>query len=427
MKDRHLTHEEIEDLLEDDLEARNRLLLHHLSVCPECYAEGGHILDLYEDGQLDDDLCTTAIRLAKSRREAPVLRDQLFRHSFERQAALVGDTSRFKSWGLAELLCTQSEEEAAGEPRRAIEIAEVAVAVALELDEWEPAEKHWLHLLRAYAFAHLANALRAQGDLRAAEEAFMNADCWWTSAFADVGDVLGYEARFLAFKASLRREQRLFPEALNLLDAALEADADTPLKIRILINKANTYDDMGNLEAAIEALRKAESLTVESGESDPRIRLCLAQNRLDYLSKAERYMEAKLALSDVEKLAQELGTGLDALRLRWTEARIARGLGDTDGAIASLREIHERLVETELLYDAALLALELAVIFTDIHKPDETQAWVRSALPVLSSLSVEREALAAVALLANAVEEQKITSALVSQALDVFRRVIGSK
>ena len=426
MKDKHLTHDEIEDLLEDDLEARNRLLLHHLSICPECYAEGGYILDLYEEGQLDDDLCTTAIRLAKSRKEAPGLRDQLFRHSFERQAALVGDTSRFKSWGLAELLCTQSEEAAAGEPKRAVEVAEIAVAITLELDEWEPAEKHWLHLLRAYAFAHLANALRAQGELRAAEEAFVNADSWWTSAFADVGDVLAYEARFLAFKASLRRDQRLFPEALKLLDAALEADANTPLKVRILINKAKTYEEMGDLEGAIAVLKDAESLSGE-GESDPRVRLCLAQNRLDYLSKAERYMEAKLALSDVEKLAQELGTGLDALRFCWTEARIARGLGNTEDAIASLKEIHERLVEKELLYDAALLALELAVIFTDIHKPDETQAWVRSALPVLSSLSVEREALAAVALLTNAVEEQKITSALVSQALDVFRRVVGNK
>lgn len=225
MKDKHLKHEDIEDLLDDDLEVRNQLLLHHLSVCPECYAEAGYILDLYREGRLDDDLSITAIGLEKSRREAPALRDQLLRHPFERQKALVADTTRFKSWGLAELLCLRSEEEAAGGPKKAAEIAEIAVAVALALDEWDPAEKHWLHLLRGYAYAHLANARRVQGDLRAAEEAFTLAYSWWTPAFEDVGDVLGYAARFLAFRASLRRDQRFFQDALDLIEQALEADA----------------------------------------------------------------------------------------------------------------------------------------------------------------------------------------------------------
>ncbi|HKH49910.1 MAG TPA: tetratricopeptide repeat protein [Thermoanaerobaculia bacterium] len=422
MKDTHLTHEEIEDLLDDDPEARNRLLLHHLTVCPGCFAVAGYILDLHREGKLDDDFSITAIGLGKSRLEAPALRDQLHRHSFERQKALVADTSRFKSWGLAELLCLQSEEEAAGDPKKAAEIAEIAVAVALALGENEPAEKHWLHLLRAYAYAHLANARRAEGNLWAAEDAFIVADSWWTPAFQDVGDVLGYEARFLAFKASLRRDERRFEDALDLIEEALEADAPSSLKVRILINKAKTYEEIGDLETAIEVLKEAESHAQE-GDRDPRVLLCLAQNRLDYLSKAERYMEAKLALADVEEIARELGTRLDRLRLRWTDARITRGLGNTEEAIASLQEVHENLVAEGLLYDAALLALELALVFTEIHQPSGTKEWVKAALPILTSLSVGRETLAAVSLLAKAVEEERLTVELVSQALDVFRRV----
>jgi tetratricopeptide (TPR) repeat protein len=421
MKDAHLTHEDIDDLLDDDTDARNRLLLHHLSVCPECYAVAGYILDLYQEGQLDDELSVTEIGLGRSRREAPALREKLLSHSVERQKALVAETTHFKSWGLAELLCRESEEEAARDPKTAAEIAEIAVAIALSLDEGDPAEKHWLHLLRANTYAHLANARRAQGDLRSAEEAAVIAYSWWTPAFEDLGDVLGYAARFFAFRASLRRDQRLFEDALDLTEQALEADAPAALKVRILINKANIYDDMGDLETAIEVLKEAESRAKEE-ERDPRILLCLAQNRLDYLSKAGRYMEAKLALADVEEIARELGTTLDTLRLRWTEARITKGLGNTEEAVAKLSEIHSMLVEEGLLYDSALLALELALMLAGTHRPAEVQKWVMAALPILSSLSVEREALAAVSLLTKAVGEEKLTAELVSQALDIFRR-----
>jgi len=422
MKEGHLTHEEIEDFLDDDPEARKRLLLHHLSVCPECFATAGYLLDLFKTGELED-LSVTAIELAKSRRGAPALWDELRRYPFDRQRAIVADISRFKSWGLAELLCRMSEEEAARNPKRSGEIAELAVAVALALRELEPAEKHWLHLLRAYAYAHLANAYRAQGDLRGADEAFVIACSWWTPAYADVGDVLGYAARFLAFRASLRRDERRFDEALECIEQALEADAPPELRMRILISKAKLYADRGDFELAVEALKEAEA-HVPAGEHDPRVRLCLAQNRLDYLSKLGRFVEAELALSDVEAVARDLGTPLDTLRLQWIAARIARGLGKTEEAIANLAVLHERLVAEGLCYDAALLALELAVIFAETHEAAETKQWVAAALPTLAALSVEREALAAVSLLSGALEEERLTGALLAQALGVFNRSI---
>jgi hypothetical protein len=37
MKDEHLKDEEIDGLLRGNERVRNRLILHHLAVCPECY------------------------------------------------------------------------------------------------------------------------------------------------------------------------------------------------------------------------------------------------------------------------------------------------------------------------------------------------------------------------------------------------------
>jgi hypothetical protein len=160
MRDAHLKEDELHGLLRDEDEVRNRLILHHLAVCPECYAVAGYILDLYLDGAIDICLGSIDIALGRSRREAPALWEELSRHSFERQKALVQEISRFSSWGLAELLCGLAEEETPRDPVRARELATLAVEIASRIDEWEVAEPYWQHELLAHAMAHLGNAQR---------------------------------------------------------------------------------------------------------------------------------------------------------------------------------------------------------------------------------------------------------------------------
>ena len=421
MKDKHLTEADIDVFLQESGGIGSQLFLHHLAVCPDCYAVGGYILDLYQEGLIDEDLCTVDIGIARSRREAPALWAQLERFGFERQKALIAETARFRSWGLAERLCLDSEDLAPHDPRKAAELAELAVCIALSLDDWQPVEKHWLDELRALSWAELGNARRVLGDLRSAGEAYAEADGFWDPAFADVGDVNGYAARYFALKASLKRAERHLPEAFELLQTALAADPPPVLKIRILINKAKTLEEGGNLEAAIAVLSEARALAEETA-IDPRSRLCLVQNQLDYLSKAERFMEAALAVEDVRRFGAELGGTIDEIRLRWTEARIAKGLGNAEEAVARYREVHESLAEEGLLYDSALLSLELGLVYLDLHRPEETAECVSHALPVLTAQSVEREALAAVSLLTRAMKEGRLARELVVQALEVFQR-----
>jgi predicted nucleic acid-binding protein len=218
MKDAHLRAEDIDPLLWDEDEIRNRLILHHLAVCPECYEVAGYILDLYMAGEVTISLGSIDIALGRSRRDAPALWEQLARHSFDRQKALIKDTTRFRSWGLCELLCMKAEHETSHDPGKARELAELAVEISSLIDEDEVAEPHWQHELRGYALAHLANTQRVMSDLGAAEATFALADQWWGPADANMGNVLGYEARYLALKASLRRDQRQMQEALDLLE-----------------------------------------------------------------------------------------------------------------------------------------------------------------------------------------------------------------
>ncbi len=419
MKDEHLKDEEIDGLLRGNEEVRNRLILHHLAVCPECYAVAGYILDLYLDGTVDIELGSVDVTLGRSRREAPTLWEELSRHQFKRQKALVRKDSRFVSWGLAELLCGLVEEETPRDPKRARELAELAVEVASRIDEWEVAEPDWQREVHAYALAHLGNAQRVLGDLHAAAATFAAADVLWQPAIGNVGNVLGYEPRYLALKASLRRAERKLPEALELLDEALAASPRSELRARILINQAKVYEEQGRIEEAIEVLKQARE---GADENDTRLRVCLAQNHLDYLSKAERHVEAQAALPDVEPLVRELGTKSDTLRFRWTRARIARGLGRAQEAIAELEEVRHGFATLELPYDAALSSLELAHMHAQLGRTEEAVSVVRDALTILAALKVEREQLMAVRVLTRAVEEGQVTVELISQVLDYFRR-----
>lgn len=420
MKDNHLPEEDFKRLLEGADEPRNRLVLHHLAVCPDCYAVAGHILDLYLAGQVGHNLCTVEIGLGRSRKEAPALWEELRGYSFEEKRALVGEAERFRSWGLCEFLCAESEKEASHDPDRAWELAELAVAVSSVVPEWEPAESLWRDELRAYALAHLANACRVAGDLRAAEEAFAAAEALWRPAYQNMGNVLDYEARYLALLASLRRAQRRFPEALQLLDQALAADPPPPLLARILINKAKLFEELGEIDEAIDLLNEARS---KAGEKvDHRLHLCLVQNHLDYLSKAGRLIEAEALVPEVEGLGRELGSEIDLLRLRWTQARIAQGLGRVGEALHLFEESRAGFVRHDLAYDVALISLELALACLRLGRSADVLRVIQDTLPTLQILSVNREGLMAVRLLTEAIADQRLTAELIGNVLEHLRR-----
>jgi hypothetical protein len=203
MWNEHLTAEDLEDILWLDEPCCSRLLLHHLAVCPHCAAAGGSLLALYREGAIGIESDPIEVLLTLSRREAPLLLEQLRAIPKDQQKALLREDSRFRSWGLCELLCRESEREALQDPGCAVALAELAAGLADSLEEWQPTEAAWLDQLRALALAHLGHALRVLGNRRGAEAAFCRALELWTPANKDVGDVLDYEAHFLTLLNSL--------------------------------------------------------------------------------------------------------------------------------------------------------------------------------------------------------------------------------
>jgi tetratricopeptide (TPR) repeat protein len=399
----HLNGAALERLLaQDRTEDENRSLLHLIAVCPECRKAGGYLLELHRTGALPPRFGPVDVALARSRADAPRLWKILARHPHERRLGLARATRRFASWGLCELLCRESRKAASDDPGRTAELAELAVLIADSLEERSPFEAGWIYQLRAFAWAHLGNARRVSGDVRGADEAFSMSDPWWEAGDEATGDALGYGPDILALKATLRRDQRRFPEALKLLDRALAGylhedpeHRDQHLAGLALIKKASVFSHMAEPERAILAFREAEGLV--DPDRDPRLLLCLRHNLLDNLASAGRFAEARELLPEVEALCRSAGSRLDEIRLRWVAGRIAAGLGDRTGARQAFDDARREFAARGMAYDAALVSLELAVLLIENGETAEVRELAEEIAEIFRARDVHRETLAALA------------------------------
>jgi tetratricopeptide (TPR) repeat protein len=420
--DFHLDDAALDELLRlNDHRLQKDTLLHLLSTCSECGRVGSHLLEAARAGRLSRDYSVLEAELERSRAQAPDLWERMARLPHEKQRGLVRETDQFLSWGFCELLCRMSREAALHDTTRAIERAELAVLVAERLRPGEPAEGEWLLGLRALAFAHLGNARRVLGELRGAEEAFARTAELWETYERETGDPLGYGPVILDLKASLRRGQRLFEEALSLLDRVVAAyrdgdpeRRDLHLAGRALIKKSYTYDQMGDPSRALEVLQEAAPLVDPA--RDPRLLLCLRHNVVWSLATLGRHEEALELLPEVAALSREIGgNALDLARLRWAEGRITAGLGEADRAEEAFREVRRALVEQGIGYDAALVSLELAALYARQGRAAEMKELAGEMLPIFQAADVHREALAALAVFQQAAAREAATLELVEK------------
>ena len=372
---------------------------------------GRTVVDLAEDHLLKQ---VRARRARCARRHAARLWER-FRTLTKAQRRLLVERSReHQTWAFAVRLCYESEEAAADRSDRALELAELAVRVT----QLAPGEESWRKRLEGYALGFLANALRVCNDMLGAEEAFSRAWTLWETGTATDSPLLP-EWRLLDLKASLRRDQRRFEEALTLLDRAF---AVSPREIagRVLLKKAVTLEHMGEPGAAIEVLRAAAPLV--DGQREPRL-LCVVQfnmaSNLCLLGKAE---EAKPLLPEIRNLAIALQRELDLVRVVWLQGRVAAGLGGVEEAVACFEQVRQEFRAREMDYDFALASLELSVLYREQGHLAEVKALAGDMLWIFQRQGIHREALAALRLFLDAAEKETVTVELTRRLFHFLNR-----
>jgi tetratricopeptide (TPR) repeat protein len=359
-------------------------------------------------------LLTVEGRALTARQEARRIWERLRRQPPARRRALVEEKPQLRSWALCELLCAESIKAAADDADRAVELAELALRVA----ELAPGEQTWRWRVQGYAWAHVGNARRVKGDLPGADVGFAtSAKLWAAGAPGDPG--LLDEALVPGLEASLRIEQNRLKEASTLLERALASDKGT-LRKHLLLSKARMLEWGGDYEQAISILQEVSPLLAREGDQ----RLLFGQrfNLGTNLCHVGRYGEAEELLPELRGLTAQLGNGLDSVRLRWLEGRIASGLGMVEEALSALAQVRSELVSRGIAYDAAIASLELAMLFLQQRRIREVKVLSRQMAPIFQAQGVKGEALAALNLFCQAAEKEALTVELTRRLIEYLYR-----
>jgi tetratricopeptide (TPR) repeat protein len=344
---------------------------------------------------------------AEDRQRAAELWRRLAELPEDQQLAVVRAAREFQAWALAELACEESLFQAS----RDLELAASLARLAREIAEQIQGPEGWRHRIQGYAAGHVANSLRVAGELKAADAVFEKALRLW-HAGSDPDEVLD-PGRLLDLEASLRRGQRRFAEALDLLEEALRVGR---CRERYLINKGFTLEVLGDYERAVEALLEAQPLVESSG--DDRMSDILHHNLALSLTHLGRYAEAGELGSRVRARSGERGDELGFFRGIWLEGRIAAGLGRREEALRLLAQARAEFDRRDMSYDVALALLEEAVLLLEEGRTAEVKVLAGELSKVFESKGVHREALGALKLFKEAAEREEATA-------ELARRVLG--
>ena len=420
MKDQHFSMVTLGRLLwaKVEIEEMQQVIVPHiLAICPVCRENFEELQRLKRQvGHWDD------LMVAMESADLPDLWKRLQPLPYDQQLRQVEEDGELQTWTLCRLLLRKSLEATAQRPDLAVQLAVLAVKIAIHLGD--AYDRDWVMDLRALAFAYLGNARRVVGELRSADEAFYDAHYYFRHG--GTGNAL-VEAEIQGLEASLRSAERRFKEALDLLDHAIATysagDGDAPdlhLTGRSLISKAYTLQQMGESSESIAMLKEASKLI--DPEREPRLQLILKHNLILALVSTDSCIAATNLLAETWELARRLGNDLDLLRLRWIEGRVASGLLQRGPAEAAFREVQQTFLEKEMGYDAAMVSLDLGILLAREGCLAELKQLALDILPVFSSRDVHREAIIALLLFQNACQEERLTVELASQLAALLDR-----
>ena len=346
-----------------------------------------------------------------ARREAEDLFQRLIVLTPRERRGLVEAFPDYWSWALAVRMCEASLRKAAHKAEEALELADLALAIAERVSEEEARRSR----LTGYCWAHIGNARRVANDISEADEAFARAWSRWQAGAVSDPDLLA-EWRLYDLEASLRRAERRFSEALELLDRARAAAGDDPLATgRILLNKEHVFEQMGDVPNALEALAEAAPFVEASG--DARQLFAFRFKSANHLYHLERYEEAAKLLPPVRALAIQQANELDLLRVVWLSARVAAGQGRTEEAIAGLEQVSRDFMDRELPYDAALSSLDLSLLWLKAQRTAEVRELAVALGRIFNAKKIDREALAALRIFCDAARQESATVELARRTI----------
>ncbi|HBL26136.1 MAG TPA: hypothetical protein DD490_04795 [Acidobacteria bacterium] len=264
--------------------------------------------------------------------------------------------------------------------------------------------------LRAQGWRQYGNALRVAGRMTEAECAFNRAQAYCDEGTGDPP----LRAWLFEQLASLRIFQRRFDEAVALADEASQIYRELSESGSVaspMIQKSIAQLLSGASEAAVHTLNRA--IPVIDQEGDPHLLLAACHNMVRAYMEGGEPGKAFSIFCEARSLYRDFQDPLIALRASWQEGQLLRDLGHLRAAESSLLQARQGFSERGLLYEVAVVSLDLASVYLRLGETEKLRETVADMVPIFTSLGVDRDALAALLQLQQADQQDKAALELI--------------
>ena len=360
-----------------------------------------------------------AASLARERREVERDREDPTLREVPRPEAKGDGASAERDWDRCEQILARCRELRQGGIEDRMDAASLAVGLAERISPSLRGPRK-LADLQARAWAERGNARRVADDLPGAETDLAAA---LERAHQGTGDPR-LLARLLDLTASLRTDQRMFEEAAQLLDWVYRiywALGESHEAGRSLISKSNTALYALDLEEATRLL--GQGLSLIDVDREPGLVLVAVHNLLLHLIETDEIQQADRLLRQSRELHAAYGGKMERLKLRWLDGRIAFKLGEQIRAEEAFSEVRAGFEEFGLLYDMALVSLELAEVWLEQGRTPEIRTLLDETVAIFQARGIRREAIAALLMLREAVERERATAVLLHTVASELQRL----
>jgi tetratricopeptide (TPR) repeat protein len=326
-----------------------------------------------------------------------------------------------RDWQRCEQMLARCRELRRYGPEAMVTAASLAVGLAGGISP-EVAGPLALADLQARAWGERGNARRIADDIPGAE-----ADL--ARALEKVAEGTGDPqllARLMDLTASLRTDQRRFGEAIELLDwvCGIHRELGESHEAgRALILKSNVAAYALDLDEAVRLL--GQGLALIDADREPGLALAAVHNLLSHLVDSGQISEARRVFRESRELYAAFGGPLENLKARWLEGRIELGLGRPAEAERAFLAVRSGFEQSDLPYDMAIVALDLAALWLEQGRNREIQALLDETVRVFQARGIRREAIAALLMLREAFERERATAALVRTVAAELQRLEG--
>jgi tetratricopeptide (TPR) repeat protein len=335
-----------------------------------------------------------------------------------RLARIHRSTKRFRGVSLAGMLLDESKKIVPGDPSLALELAQVAEAVLLQ-SRAVPG----ISDLYARASAFQANALRAQGLLQDAEPRFAFARAFIRQQGVTDPVLI---AEIDSCEAVLALDQRRFAQSEKLLNRSIHMytiAGERSQAAHPMLTLGYLYALRGEHSRAIETVQAAAAT---AGEGDRRLTLYIRHNLALYLCEAGSFETAAAILAEARDLYEELTDAFTQLRRAWLEGKIAAGRGHLEKAEQAFLTVRQGFLDAALGYDAALVSLDLALLYARQARTAEMKSLAEQMHPVFLSQEIHREAAAALLLFQEAVRHDTATVVMLEELSTYLKAARGN-